>query len=250
MRKRTVNGRARLAMALTVFATLCAPAVAGAQIRQVGSSSDSKQTINFTIGYFALKGLDSRVEDDVLLNELQSAQPLLFEVKDFNSATFGAEYLVGIASHFEAGVGVGYSQRTVPSVYERLTHPDDTEIEQELKLRQIPVAFTGRFLFLPRGSSVEPYVGAGIVAIRYRYSEVGEFVADNRDIFSARYLAEGTAVGPTVLAGLRAPVGNWSVGGEVRWQKAEAKGLAAQEFVGDKFDLGGWTANFTFGVRF
>ena len=77
----TVNGRARLAIALTVVATLCAPAVADAQIRQVSTSSDGKQTINFTIGYFALKGLDSRVEDDVLLNELQSAQPLLFDIK-------------------------------------------------------------------------------------------------------------------------------------------------------------------------
>ena len=138
----------------------------------------------------------------------------------------------------------------MPSVYGRLTRPGGAEIEQELKLRQIPVTFTGRVLLLPRGSAVEPYVGAGIVAIRYRYTEVGDFVADNRDIFAARYIAEGTVVGPTVLAGLRAPVGNWAVGGEVRWQRAEAKGLLDQEFVGDKFDLGGWTANFTFGVRF
>lgn len=245
-----VSGRAKLAMALTVCATLWAPAAASAQIRQVSSSSDARQTVNFTIGYFALKGLDSRVEDDVLLNERQSAQPLLFEVKDFNSALFGGEYLFGVSSNIEAGIGVGFSQRTVPSVYARLTHADNTEIEQELKLRQIPVSFTGRFLLLPRGSAVEPYIGAGIVAIRYRYSETGEFVADNRDIFPARYVAEGTAVGPTVLAGVRAPFGNLAVGGEVRWQKAEAKGLLNQEFIGDKLDLGGWTANFTLGVRF
>ncbi len=245
-----VSGRARLAMALTVLATLCAPAPASAQIRQVSSSTDSRQAVNFTIGYFALKGLDGRVNDDVLLNELQSAQPLLFEIKDFNSAIFGAEYLFGVSSNIEAGIGLGFSQRTVPSVYARLTHADDTEIEQELKLRQIPVTFTGRFLLLPRGSAVEPYIGAGIVAIRYRYSEIGEFVADNRDIFPARYVAEGTAVGPTVLFGIRAPFNNWTVGGEARWQKAEAKGLLNQEFIGYKLDLGGWTANFTFGVRF
>ena len=244
-----VNGRARLAMALTVLATLCAPAVASAQVRQV-SNSAPKQTVNFTIGYFALKGLESRVNDDVLLNELQSAQPLLFEIKDFNSALFTGEYLYGLGSNFEAGIGLGYTQRTVDSVYAHLTHADNTEIRQELKLKQIPVSFTGRFLFLPRGSAVEPYVGAGLVAIRYRYSEVGEFVADNHDIFPARYVAEGTAYGPTVLAGLRAPVGNWSVGGEVRWQKAEGKDLLEEGFIGDRLDLGGWTANFTFGIRF
>ena len=246
----TGNGRARLAVALTVLATLCAPAAASAQIRQVSSSSDGKQTVNFTIGYFALKGLDSRVEDDVLLNELQSAQPLLFEVKDFNSALFGGEYLFGVSSNVEAGIGIGFSQRTVPSVYGKLTHADSSEIEQELKLRQIPVTFTGRVLLRPRGSAVEPYIGAGIVAIRWRYSETGEFVADDRSIFPARYIAEGTAVGPTVLAGLRAPVGNWAFGGEVRWQKAQGTKLLDEGFIGDKFDLGGWTGNFTFGVRF
>lgn len=245
-----VNGRARLAMALTMVATLCAPAAASAQIRQVSSSSSqSKQTINFTVGYFALKGLESRVDDDVLLNELQSAQPLLFEVKDFNSVPVAGEYLFGVGQ-FEVGVGLGYSQQTVHSVYAHLTHTDNTEIAQDLKLKQVPVTFTGRFLLTRRGSAVEPYVGGGLVAIRYRYSEVGEFVADDRSIFPARYVADGTAVGPTVLAGVRAPVGMFSVGGEVRWQKAEASKLLDDGFIGDKFDLGGWTGNFTFGVRF
>jgi hypothetical protein len=236
---------------LMALVILLAPAAASAQIRQVGgSSSTGNSTVNFTIGYFALKGLEARVAEDVLLNDLQNQHPLFFEVKDFNSATFGVEYLVGLGSNFEAGVGVGYSQRSVPSIYEDLTRPGGAEIEQELKLRQVPVTFTGRFLLLPRGSSVEPYIGGGIVAIRYRYSEVGDFVDDFGDIFPARYLAEGVAVGPTILGGIRAPINNWTVGGEVRWQKAEGKNLFDEGFLGDKLDLGGWHANFTFGVRF
>jgi hypothetical protein len=236
---------------LVALVLLLVPAAAGAQIRQVNSSSsDGNSTVNFTIGYFALKGLESRVAEDVLLNNLQNQHPLLFEVKDFNSGLFGAEYLLGIGSNFEAGVGVGFSQRTVPTIYADLTRPGDVEIEQELKLRQIPVTFTGRFLLLPRGSAVEPYIGAGIVAIRYRYSEVGDFVDDFLDIFPARYVAQGVAVGPTVLGGIRAPINNWTVGGELRWQKAQGKGLLDEGFLGDRLDLGGWTANFTFGVRF
>jgi len=240
--------------ALVALVILLAPAAASAQIQQVGtSSSEPRSTVNFTIGYFALKGLESRVDEDVLLNDLQNQHPLLFEVKDFNSAVFGAEYLLAIGPHFEAGVGVGYSQRTVPSVYADLTHPPQgsgPEIVQELKLKQVPVTFTGRFLLLPRGSSVEPYVGAGLVAIRYRYSEVGEFVDDFGDIFPARYVKDGVALGPTVFGGLRAPVGNWTVGGEVRWQKAEGTDLFEEGFLGDRLDLGGWHANFTFGFRF
>jgi hypothetical protein len=245
-----VSGRARLAMAMTVFAMLCAPVAASAQIRQVSAANENRQTVNFSIGYFALKGLDGRVADDVLLAELQSAQPLFFEIKDFNSALFSGEYLFGFTPHIEAGIGLGYTQRTVDSVYERLTHADGTEIRQELKLKQVPVTFSGRFLILPRGSAVEPYIGAGLVAIRYRYSEIGEFVADNNDIFPARYISEGTVAGPTVFFGLRAPFGNWTAGAEGRWQKVEAKGLLDEGFIADKLDLGGWTANFSFGVRF
>ena len=227
------------------------PATAGAQIRQVGTSSSvGNSTVNFNIGYIGLKSIESRVEDDVLLNNLQSLHPLLFEIEDFNGATFGGEYLFGIGSHFEAGVGVGFAQRTVDSIYADLTRPGDVEIRQELKLRQIPVTFTGRYLFLPRGSVVEPYIGGGLVAIRYQYSEVGDFIDETLTVFPARFVKDGVAVGPTIFGGLRAPVGNWTVGGDVRWQKAVADGLFDEGFLGDKLDLGTWQVNFTFGFRF
>jgi opacity protein-like surface antigen len=236
---------------LFTFILSLAPVVAQAQIHQVSSSaSDGNSTIQFNIGYFALKGLDSRVNDDVLVADLLSAQPLLFEIKDFNGVHVGGEYLIGFG-RIEAGVGLGYTQRTVPTIYAHLTHSDGSEIEQDLKLRTIPVTFTARFLPLGRGAVVEPYIGAGIAAIRWKYSEVGEFVdALDNSIFPARFTADGTAVGPTVVAGLRAPVSNWTIGGDLRWQKAEAKGLFDKGFLGDKLDLGGWTTNFTVGVRF
>ena len=230
---------------------LLAPATARAQIQQTGSSkSTGNSTVNFTIGYFALRGLESRVPEDVLLADLQNLHPLLFEINDFNSAVFGGEYLLGIGSQFEAGVGIGYSQRTVPSIYADLTRPGDVEIEQELKLKQVPITFSGRFLILPRGSVVEPYIGAGLVAIRYKYSEVGDFIAP--DSPSSRRATSKT-VWPWVRqssAVSEPPIGNWTIGGEGRWQRAEGKDLFEEGFLGDKLDLGGWTWNFTFGVRF
>jgi opacity protein-like surface antigen len=243
--------RNRIALTLAALAIVWMPAAASAQIRQVSSSgSDARQTVNFTVGYFALKGLDSRVNDDVLLADLQDAQPLLFEIRDLNSVPIGGEYLLTVNRHIEAGVGLAFSQRTTHTVYANLTHSDNSEIQQDLKLRQVPVSFTGRLLLLPRGSAVEPYIGAGIVAIKWRYSEVGEFVDVDNTIFPARYVADGTATGPTVLAGVRSPIANCIVGGEVRWQKAEGDIPASIGFLGTKIDLGGWTANFTFGVRF
>ena len=81
------------------------------QIAQV-TRVEPRQSIGFNLGYFALRGDDSRVDDDVLFADLE---PLLFEVNDFNSVTFGGEWLFGIGDYIEAGVGVGYYQRTVPS---------------------------------------------------------------------------------------------------------------------------------------
>jgi hypothetical protein len=236
---------------LLAVALMLAPSLASAQIRQVHSSpADGPNTVNFTIGYFALKGLDSRVDGDVLLGDLQNGNPLLFEIKDFNGAKIGGEYLFGIGRNFEAGVGLGYYQRTAPSVYANVTHGNGDEIEQDLKLRTIPVEFTGRFLLLPRGSGAEPYIGAGIVAMRWRYSETGEFVDIDSTIFPARYIAEGTATGPLVVAGIRFPFESIVAGGEVNWQKVEADVPVDSGLLGTKLDLGGWTTNFTLGVRF
>ncbi len=233
---------------------LLAPAAAFAQIHQVGAStgstSDARSTFNFSIGYIGQRGIDSRPSDDVLVGDLISDHPLLFTISDLNGAIVGGDYLFAVNRNIEVGVGVSFAQRTVPSIYADLTHPNGDEIMQDVKLRQIPVTFTARYLILPHGSKVEPYVGAGLVAIRYHYSEVGEFVDADGTIFPASYAADGVATGPVILAGVRAPVANWTVGGELRWHRAEAHGLAQQGFLGDTLDLGSWQFNFTAGVRF
>ena len=233
------------------FVLLLAPAGAFAQIRQVSSSpATSRNTVSFSVGYFGLRGIESRDPDDVIVGDLVNAHPLLFEVNDLNSATFGGEYLFAPARNFEIGVGLGFSQKSIQTVYADITHSDRTEIEQELKLRQVPVTFTGRFLILPRGSAVEPYIGAGLTAIRYQYSEVGEFVDQDGFIFPAVFKTDGTAAGPIVLAGARAPIQNWTIGGEFAWQKVVADVPVEDELLGTKLDLGGWHVRFNVGFRF
>lgn len=225
---------------------LVAPESASAQVTRV----ESRQSIGFNLGYFALRGEDSRfdTEGDVLIANLDS---LAFEVKDFNSASFGGEWLFRVSDFVEAGVGAGFYQRTVPSVFGRFTHSDGSEIEQDLKLRIIPLTATVRFLPLGRGA-VEPYVGAGIGFFNWRYSEVGEFVDFSDDsIFAARYRASGNATGPVILGGVRVPVADiWMVGGEIRYQKAQGTFDNPDDFLGEKIDLGGWTTSFTVHLRF
>ena len=208
----------------------------------------AQQTLNFSFGYFTPKGEDARVDRDILNTNLNN---FVFEVKEFNAPTFGAEWLIPLGNFFEAGAGASFSTRTVPSVYDAFVNTDGSEIEQEFKMRLIPVAFTVRVLPLGQSSGVQPYFGGGIAIVNYRYSETGEFVDRNRVIFRDSFVASGSKTGPLAVAGIRFAGDTLSAGGEVRFQKAEAS-------LGDTFagisepmlDLGGWTYQFTLGVRF
>ena len=235
-------------MGLAAAAAILAPAAAHAQIRQV-STSDHRQAIGFTLGGFFPKGEDSRVEGDVLFRDLDD---LAFEIGDFTGPSVSGEWLFALGDFVEAGVGAGFYQRSVPSVYRALTHDNGSEIEQRLKLRIVPVTATVRFLPIGRGS-VEPYIGAGIGAFNWRYSETGEFVdASDDSIFRSTYKANGTAVGPVILAGIRAPIADvWDIGGEVQWQRASGDtNRSESSLLGDKIDLGGWHALLTMHIRF
>jgi opacity protein-like surface antigen len=246
----------RVMLGTILAAAVMAPAPASAQVVQV-TRGDARHTINFNLGYFGLRGEDSRDADDVLLAnvfDLASQEnpfdPL--EIDEFNGFTFGGEWTYAISDFLEVGAGVGYYQKGVDTLYRDFEDSDGTQIEQELKLRVVPITASLRFLPLGRDAAVEPYIGAGIGFFNWRYSEVGEFIDFSDDsIFLNRYTADGTSVGPVILAGLRAPIGDaFTVGGEFRWQKATGDGLLDEGFLADKIDLGGWTTNFTFGFRF
>ena len=211
------------------------------------------QGFSVSLGYFAPRGENSRVSGDVLnadrcIDTSFLCEPLLFDVGDFGGATISGEYLIGIGKYVEAGVGAGFYQRTVASVYEFVTRPDDTEIEQDLKLRVVPFTATLKFVPTGRDAGFQPYFGAGIAALRWSYSETGEFVdAVTADIFRDTFTAEGTKVAPIIFGGLRAPIGaSTMLGGEVRYQKADVA-LPVEDFLGDRLDLGGLTfqANLT-----
>jgi hypothetical protein len=87
--------------------------------------------------------------------------------------------------------------------------------------------------------------------VNWRYSESGEFVDfTDRSTFRDNFVGKGTATGPTVLGGVRFPVGNWAIGGEVRWQDAKGDLPSDLGFAGSTVDLGGWNYLATFNIRF
>jgi hypothetical protein len=221
--------------------------LAGAAVIAAPGDALAQQTFNFSLGLFTPRGEDARTAGDVL-NVNRTF--LAFDISDFNSAAIGAEWLVPLGNFVEAGAGIGFSRRTVASVYSDFTDVDGSEIEQDLRLRLVPVAFTVRVLPLGQANALQPYIGAGLGLINWRYSESGDFIdfARNREVFRASYVAEGTETGPVVVAGLRFGGETVSAGGEIRYHSAE--GDLDDQFEGPKIDLGGWTYSVTVGVRF
>jgi hypothetical protein len=221
--------------------------------------ASAQQSINVFVGGFVPRSADSRgsvtngASDDVLVNNLGCRECFEFELGDFSAATVGGEWLVGLGRHLEGGLGVGLYTRTVPTVYANFTDADQSEIEQDLKLRIVPFSATVRVLPFGRGRAVEPYIGAGVGVFAWRYSETGDFInfaTRGLDISPEIHVGSGSTTGPIVLAGVRVPVGSLSVGGEVRYQSARGKLPTDQKFEGTTIDLGGWNYLATLNVRF
>ena len=223
---------------------------AGALLLQP-SSANAQQTLNVSFGYFTVRGEDARVERDVL-NTHRSL--LAFDVADFNGAAVGAEWLVPLGNFVEAGAGIGFSRRTVPSVYDAFVDVDGSEVEQDLRLRLVPVTLTMRVLPLGQTSPFQPYVGGGLGIVNWRYSESGEFIdfARRNAIFREQYVGSGSATGPVALGGIRFAGDVMAGGFEIRYQGADADPDGDFDAVDPRLriDLGGWTYQVTMGWRF
>jgi opacity protein-like surface antigen len=226
-----------LAAADIAFAVIAASAVPAA----------AQQSITFQLGGFLPRGEDGRPAGDVLV---VNRQYLVFDVSDFNGFTFGGEWAIGLGEYFEAGVGLGYYQDTVTTIYDAWVNADGSEIMQDLKLRIVPITAVARILPLGNKRAFQPYVGGGLGIYSWKYSETGEFVdfADN-SIYRDSYVASGTSVGPVAVFGARGRLSrSFTLGMEVRLQWGEAN--LSQDFLGDKLDLSGTSILSTFTYRF
>jgi hypothetical protein len=229
----------------------------------VASSASAQAVHSVQIGFGGVfpRGLDGRASGDVLVRnyfgEPMPADPsvtdaLAFRIGDFNTVQIFGEWNVAFGRHIELGAGVGFYKRSVPTVYLDVVDENDFEIVQELKLRVVPLTALVRFLPFGRPGDIQPYAGAGISALRFRYSEAGEFVDPaTLNIFPGTFVETGTAFGGLLLGGVRIPFGGdiYGMGIEGRYLFGVGD-LPENEFVADKIDLGGGQFNVTFLVRF
>jgi hypothetical protein len=243
-------GRIRAAALLITGVLIAAPA--GAQV---------VQSVQFGVGGFFPRGLDSRAADDVLARDYFGASlpgapnlsdALVFNVSDFRMGSLFGEWTVGFGDHVEVGANVAFQKRTVPTVYADLVDQSGGDVAQTLRLRMIPTMGIVRFLPFGRPGDVQPYVGAGAGVVNFRYSEFGDFIdPQTLEIYSQTYTKTGTAGAGLLLGGVRFPLGGdiYALSLEGRYLWSVGSGLG-DNFLADKIDMSGGGFNVGFQVRF
>ena len=116
------------------------------------SDALAQQSLTLSFGGFVVAGEDARVDGDVLV---ANRDILSFDIDDFTGGSIGIEWLLPVGEFFEAGLGAGFTSRTVPSVYADLVNRNGDEIEQDLKLRVAPFTATVRVLPFGRSRAVQ-----------------------------------------------------------------------------------------------
>jgi hypothetical protein len=223
-------------------------------------SAWAQQSVGFYLGGFMPRALDARDNNCVVgagdVLACNSAFLSTFnrtngiDISKFSNVTVGGEWLFGIGNYLEGGLGLGYYQRTVPTSYTDFTNSDGSEIAQNLKLRIVPFTATVRLLPFGNRAPIQPYIGGGVAAYRWRYSETGQFIDPDNNVITGNFVGSGGAAGPVVLGGVRVPMGPYAAGFEIRHQSGKGTLPNDQGFSGSTIDLGGFNYLFTFNFRF
>ena len=216
----------------------------------VPASAQTVQSVQFNFGGFTPRGADSRSLNDLLLNNTDF---LAFSIKDFKHPVINGEWSVAFGNRVEAGVGVGFYNRHVDTNYRDLVNQDGSELIQTLGLRVVPVTAVVRFMPVGKTGHLQPYIGGGVGFSVWRYSESGQFVDANYNVFRARYASNGTTTAPLFLFGLKAPLSGdiYALTMEGRYQWSALGNLdPTQGFSGSKIDLSGFTYTFGLQIRF
>jgi hypothetical protein len=227
------------AMMLVVGLTATAPASASAQV---------VQGLQMGFGWFFPTGESGRAPGDVLLEDQNS---LVFRVSDLTSFTVNGEWTIGFGKHIETGFGVGYQANTAHS-YWRGYDVNGFPVTQDLRLRIVPITAIVRFLPFGKPGHVQPFVGVGAAALRWRYSETGQFLDEDANTFQANFVGTGTAPAFIFDYGVRIPLGGdvFAFSFEGQYQSAIGKPLPQPDFLTDRIDLSGNSIKFQFMVRF
>lgn len=214
------------------------------------ASAQIVQSVGVGVGGFLPRGFDSRVAGDTIAADLTATPPLEFNIGDFKGAYFFVEWNMQIGNHFEFGGGIGhYRSGHVVSEYPDTVRPGG---QQDLRLSIVPISTMVRLLPFGSSRTAQAYAGVGVGALKWSYTESGQFMDANNNGFTDEFTAKGTSLGTLMAFGLRVPSGRDSaLTLEWRYQFGAGRtgGLPAG-FLGEKIDLGGGALTFGYLGRF
>ena len=126
----------RLSFSVILAAAVCAlvPATGYAQQQQ-----SLNQSINLFLGSFSPQSFDSRnsndvlVQDSLFLSTWDRSGEWQYDISRFGNVTVGGEWLFGLGRYLDGGLGVGFYDRTVPTVDTNYVDQNNNDIVANLK---------------------------------------------------------------------------------------------------------------------
>ena len=208
----------------------------------------AQQTFNVSLGYFTVRGRGRARRRRRAQRQPQLSRPST--INDFNGASIGGEWLIPVGRYIEAGAGVAFTRRTVPTVYtrfvnaERLGNRAGSPAADGAGSVHVPCAAARSGQRLPAVSRWRS--GCHHLALQ-RIRPVRRHARPEHLQQLVRRIGHRRP-GRSRWAGFASPAIALASGFEIRYQAAEAD--LPPPFAGTKIDLGGWSYLFTVGVRF
>lgn len=179
---------------------------------------------------------------------------------DFSGPMVGADLALRVAPQFDIVLGASYAGTSNPSHFRHFVDQNNAEITQVTDLRRVPIMLSGRLYLTPQGRSVgrfawvparfAPYVGAGVGAMWYRFSQHGDFVdfQNNNNVFTSEFTSSRWTPAAQGMAGVDFTLTpRIALTGEAKY--IYAKGSLDQSFSGfNNIDLSGLST--TIGLTF
>lgn len=154
---------------------------------------------------------------------------LTAQTTDFGSPAVGVEMGIRLNDRLDLAFDLLYTSSETRSEYRNWVDLDDNPIEQTTAFTRVPLTASLKGYLWDRGRSIgrfawvptkwTPYAGVGGGVVFWNFEQEGDFVDFNTfDIFTDRFVADGTAAVVHALAGVELSLGHrWLVTGEARY---------------------------------
>jgi opacity protein-like surface antigen len=230
--------------------------VVGAAV--LGTASAQAGGLDLRIGGF-FPSANSNLFDDVTSLYTRgapfgTATPPGVEKSDWDGLFGGIEFNSKIVNNLEWAVSFDGYGKSIDTSYRNYVRPDDTPIQQTLRLTTVPMGLSLRLVPTSRRARIAPFVSVGVDLVYYKYEEFGDFIdffaPDNPiipDSFEDAGVAFGFHAGGGVRIGLSDDV---SIVGEARYLWSKSDMGEDFEAGGNEIDLGGLGATIGVHIRF